>query len=193
MEVTSLDKLKIIIISIVSTLLIIGILLVAIPIEEHNKVTYVSWTWSVPFYKYTQHEEKSWYRPPKDAYDIIKKKEYRKTITKTDSKGKTYTEDVYDIRYYYSINKWDYAYCINTTGIDRNPYESVSDIDTYLGDGYPQLGDIKRGNREEKYECNINGIVFEISKDDWNRLEKGCDITYKRHRLSKKIYDIRFN
>ena len=185
------ERLQVIVVSIIVTLGILAGIIIAVPIQEHNTITYVSWTWDVPIYKYTKHNENSWNKPPKDAYDIDKKREYRRTVTKKDSKGNTHTESVYDTKYYYSINKWDFAYNISSTGIDKKPYESSGGDLPYTVDN-PSLGDIKRGNHTEKYECNINGTVFEISKADWERVEKGCEITYKRHRFSKKIYDIRF-
>lgn len=181
-------------ITIMALLLTAGIIFgvyAAIPIKEHNTVTYVSWTWDIPVYKYTQHSDKSWDRTPRGAYNVRTKKEYRKTVTKKDAKGNTYTEKVYDTRFYYNIDKWDFSYNISSTGIDKKPHESsAGDIPYNIDD--PKLGDIKRGNHTEKYECCINGEMYQISKEDWGRVEKGCDITYKRHRFSKKIYDIQF-
>ena len=185
------EKVQVAVLSLIITAGIILGVFIAIPVQEHNTITYVSWTWSIPVYTYTKHEEKSWSTPPEGAYNIRKKQEYRKTVTKTDSTGKKYKEKVYDTRYYYYINKWDYSYDINSTGIDKQPYESsAGDLPSSIKD--PQLGDVKRGEHTEKYECNINGNVFEISKEDWNRVEKGCTITYKRHHFSKKLYDIQF-
>ena len=185
------EKIGAIILSLIVTAGIIFGVYAAIPIKEYNKVTYVSWTWDIPIYKYTQHSEKKWDSTPRGAYNIKAKWEYRKTVTKKDAKGNTYTEEVYGTRYYYDINKWDFSYNISSTGIDKKPHESSAGDIPYDVEN-PKLGDIKRGNHSEKYECCINGNTFEISKEDWGRVEKGCDITYKRHRFSNKIYDIQF-
>ena len=191
----NINKKTVVIISAVVVFVTCIVLVLFIPRQYQSEVKFVSWTWEIPVYKYTPHEEKSWYKPPKDAYDVYTKWEYRRTITKKDSNGNTKKERVYDNRYYYKINKWDYSYSVNSTGIDRNPHESsVGDLPYSVSD--PQVGDVYRTQHKEKYECCVdykgNNEVFEISKEDWNRLEKGCRIRYKRRLISKKIFDIEF-
>ena len=62
--------------------IIVGfILFLAIPVTETMKVNRVQWSWDIPVYIYTVHNEEKWYSAPDGAYDIRKNYEYHYSKT----------------------------------------------------------------------------------------------------------------
>lgn len=176
----------------------------AIPIEETMFVNKLRWSWDIPVYEYRVHNEDKWYSAPSDAYDVERKREIHHwdTVTDsewTDSKGNTHkithSEPVYAWHYYYKINKWDNIQTLNAVGFDRNPHEPECNLESIVVN--PKIGDKKRGSHKETYDVfgtDKKGKEhrYYISESDWENIEIGGKIKYKRHRFGDKIFEIKF-
>lgn len=187
----------------VSLIFIFFICFCAIPVNETMIVNKCRWSWDIPVYVYTMHNETSWESPSADAYDIRKEWEYHysrtvKTGEWVDEEGLkhdiTHSESVYDWRYYYKINKWDFSYNISTVGFDRKPYEAECDLPYSISN--PKLGDMKRNERKENYDVygivNSKEVSYHVSVDEWENIEIGGKIAYKKFRFGDRIWNITF-
>lgn len=187
------------------SIFILSILLfLCIPITETMTVSKIIWSWDIPVYEYTVHDEQRWYSAPDGAYDIDKKYEYHysrtvKTGEWTDSNGNkhdiTHSESVYDWKYYYKINKWDKIMDINSVGFDHKPHEAECNLEYNIPN--PKIGDKKRGSHTEHYYIyGINKdneeVDYKLEKEDWQKIDIGGKIQYKRLRFGDKIYNIDF-
>lgn len=187
----------------VTTLFIFLICFCAIPVTETMTVDKCRWSWDIPIYIYTVHDETSWVSPPSDAYDVDKEWEYHysrtvKTGEWVDSEGRTYdithTESVYDWHYYYKVNRWDFSYNVSSVGFDRKPYEAECNLPYNISN--PKIGDQKRSARKEQYD--VYGVIdskcvcYHVSESDWKKIDVGGTITYSRHRFGDKVWNIRF-
>ncbi len=185
------------------SLIVIFICFVAIPVYGTMKVTQLRWSWDIPVYEYTVHDESQWNSAPDGAYDIHKEWEVSnwrtvKTGEWRDENGNTHDithqEPVYSWRYYYKINKWDHVRDINNCGIDRDPHEAECELPFNVSS--PAIGDLKRGEHTEYYEVfgvsQKETVRYNVSFEDWKKIEIGGSISYKKYRFGDKIWDIQF-
>ena len=190
----------------VITALIGLIIFLSIPVTGSMTIEHLRWNWDIPIQRYEVCSHSSLCYPPSDAYDVSFVIEtYYVTRTETytvyvngHSQTRTRTVQVphYRTRYYYKTNEWcDYG-SINNSGLERTePCEKPCDL-PYDVDN-PQLGDKRRRGTDKWYEViGTDGEgeyqTYKISESDWERLEIGGHITFKRHKFCKKIYDIEF-
>lgn len=185
--------------------IIVGIILfLAIPVTETMKVKRVQWSWDIPVYIYTVHNEEKWYSAPDGAYDIRKNYEYHYSETVKigeykDNDGVTHditeSRSVYDWKYYYKINTWDFSYDLNSTGFDKKPHEAECNLESIVTN--PSIGDKKRGDHKENYYIygNVDSseeVKYELDKEDWKTIDVGGMIRYKKFRYGDKIWNIDF-
>lgn len=202
--------------------LIIGLLLfIFIPLKETMVVDSYRWNWTIQLSEYTAINEDKWGKTthrtfgglgssdqkkvvPNDAYNVTADFEYHhreKVVTGhyTDSNGNRkeqyHYDNVYKWHYYYTVNRWKESSCLDSYGIDKSPYEPKCEYTTSIAS--PKLGDIIRqsGHKEIYYisgEIDGKTISYEVPKDVYDKIEKGDEISYKRHRFSSKIYDIKY-
>lgn len=180
------------------------ILFLAIPVTETMKVKKVQWSWDIPVYIYTMHNEERWYSAPDGAYDIRKKYEYHYSETVKIGEWKdnngvmhdiTESRSVYDWKYYYKINIWDFSYDLNSTGFDKKPHEAECKLESIVPK--PSIGDKKRGGHKESYYIygdvdSSEEVKYELDKEDWKTIDVGGMICYKKFRYGDKIWDIDF-
>ena len=187
--------------SVICTFILSFILFLAVPVKDSMMVEATWWTWDIPVEIYTAKDFDSLSRPPKDAYDIRSEVEtYYKdeTYYTYDSDGNriSHTRSVprYRTRYYYKRNVWIFSYNITSTGVDKKPYEANCDIPFSVPN--PNLGDKRRLDHKESYEVvgseDDKTRKFEVSKNDWELIDVGGMIYYKRYRFGDKIWDVKF-
>ena len=182
-------------------------LFVVVPVKETAKVTATWWDWQIPINKFSVvTHTSSTYPRGADVYDIHEEhKRHTKTVTDegayTDSDGhhhpaRTHTETYYTTEYHYKRNEWVFSYNVPASGTDHEPHEAECSIPWTIEN--PQLGELTRGSVVETYGVmgtneGGEGVNYDVSKEDWERIEKGGTISYKRHRFKDNIYDITFN
>ena len=186
---------------VVSTLILGFILFLVVPVKDSMMVEATWWTWNIPIEVYTAKEFDSLSRPPKDAYDVRAESEiYYETETyyTYDSDGRRIAHEERiphtRTRYYYKRNVWIFSYNITSSGVDKKPYEAKCDIPFSVSS--PNLGDKRRLDHKETYEVvgSEDGKTrkFIVSKHDWELIDMGGMIYYKRLRFGNKIWDVKF-
>lgn len=191
-------------IAILIILFICGVLF--IPVKGTMEVKGTWWDWQIPINKFSVVNHTSDRYPTGDAYDINSEqiRHTRRVVDRAayrDSNGTyhpehSHNETYYTTRYHYKKNEWVFSYNIPCSGTDKSPHEAECDI-PYAG-ANPQLGDLSRGSVVATYGVtgikeDGSGASYDVSKSDWERIEKGGTITYKYRRINKnKIYDIAF-
>lgn len=185
------------------------LLFIFLPVSGTITVDQLIWHKDISVEQYKTFSEKSWESPPKNAYDIETKKEVYATHTKTvvdkpaytDTNGvyhsaKTHQETTkeYRTRYYYKIDRWGFSHYIPCSGFDRHPHEAECDLPFDIPQ--PKLGDFRRGGTKDYYEVHgffeQEGKYYDISEEDWKRIEIGGAITFKKFRFSERIWNIKF-
>ena len=149
--------------ALVAMLFIFLICLCAIPVTETMTVDKIRWSWDIPIYVYTVHNEESWDSPPSDAYDISKEWSYHysrtvKTGEWVDSEGLTH-----DIPYNVSSPK--------------------------IGD---QKRSAHKEHYDIYGVIDCKAVCYHVTESDWKKIDVGGSITYSRHRFGDKIWNIRF-
>lgn len=187
---------------VVLTVLAALVLFLCIPISGEMKVDHTRWNWVIPIEEYKVCSHSSTCHPPSDAYDVYTTLDtHYRTVTDspsyTDSNGhyhaaRTHQEVYYTTRYHYKTNEWCKSYQLCESGFDRNPHEP--DCDKPFDVDNPQLGDLRRREHEEYYE--VMGIydektsTFKVDKADWERIEQGGTIQFKKLRFGDKLFNI---
>lgn len=177
------------------------IIFCAIPIKGTLVVDKTVWTWDIPVETYTAKKFDSLSRPPDDAYDIRAESEIyytTETYYTYDSDGNRIAHEKSvphtRTRYYYKRNVWVFEYNITSMGFDHRPYEKETSLPNDISN--PNLGDKRRRPRKETYEVigydDSKMYTYKVSKKDWELIDKGGRINYKRHRFDDKIYEITF-
>ena len=176
----------------------------AVPVKGTMIVEKTKWCWAIPVYEYSVHEENQWNSAPDGAYDISKSREIHHWDTVVDSEWtdnngnkhqSTHDEPVYRWKYYYKINKWDFIQDICSVGFDKKPYEAECNLEFNVVNA--KIGDRKRGEHKEEYQVfgNIGSgkdIWYDLDKSDWEKIEIGGKISFKKFRFGSKIWDISF-
>lgn len=186
------------------TVLAALILFLAIPISGEMKVDRTRWIWTIPIeeYKVCSHSSES--HPPSDAYDIYTTLDtHYRTVTDSpaymDSDGhhhaaRTHQEVYYTTRYHYKRNEWCKSHSISEMGFDKKPHEPECDKPFDVPN--PQLGDLRRRDHTERYEViglyNEKTSTFEVDEADWEKIEQGGIIQFKKLRFGDKLFDITF-
>ena len=188
------------------TILASIIIFLSIPVTGSMTIEHLRWNWDIPVQRYEACSHTSDWWPPADAYDIWTEqiRHQKKVVDRssyTDSDGHYHSEQYhyeyyYTTRYHYKTNEWCNNGSIDNSGLEgtapcERPCDLPYDIDN------PQLGDRRRRGTDKWYE--VIGVdsegeyqTYKISEGDWERLEIGGHITFKRHKFCKKIYDIEF-
>lgn len=166
------------------------ILLFAVPVKGEMKIDRLRWNWDIPIQKYTAVSKSSWNSPPFDAYDV----KVRKEVHHYTHVGKVRVP-VCRNKYYYKVNEWEDSRMICNSGYDRNPHEKECSIPFEIDK--PKLDDERRRNVKKTYEVigESNGdtaVTYDITEADWNRLEIGGTISFKKFRFGKHIWNIEF-
>ena len=173
----------------------------AMPVKESMVVDKIRWTWDIPVEVYTAKKFDSLSHPPDDAYDITQKTEIyytTHTYTTRDANGNTHTHTTRTphtrIRYYYKRNVWTFEYNITSMGFDHKPYEKECSFPSNVSD--PNLGDKRRRPHKETYEVigykDLKVCTYKVSKSDWELIDVGGKMNYKRHRFGDRIWNITF-
>lgn len=176
------------------TIFVIAIILFfSIPVHGTMTVTRTRWNWDIPVQEYKVCHDSRWYSAPDGAYNI--KKEYRYHYSTVHKVGKiTSTTPHYDWHYEYDINKWCSTYTIPSNGFDHKPHEAECNLPYDVPT--PNIGDQRRRARVETYEAigetEDKTVTYEMSKADWEKVEVGGKIRYKKFRFGHKIWDIEF-
>ena len=170
----------------------------AIPVNDSMIVDKIRWTWDIPIEVYTSKSFDSLSSPPSDAYEVRTESETyytTKTYTVRGADGNTYTDTVRipqtRVRYYYKRNVWVFEYNITSMGFDHKPYEKECSFPNDISN--PVLGDKRRRPHKETYEViSTNTKVYKVSKSEWDYIDQGGRIYYKRFRYGNRIWNIKF-
>jgi hypothetical protein len=187
LESDHLEKITIVILiaSIISI-----ILLFAVPVKGEMKIDRLRWNWDIPIQRYTAVSKSSWNSPPSDAYDV----KVRREVHHYTKVGKV-SVPIFKDKYYYKVNEWEDSRMICNSGYDRSPCERECSIPFKIDN--PKLDDERRRNVKKTYEVigESNGdaaATYDITEADWNRLEVGGKISFKKFRFGKHIWGIEF-
>lgn len=176
------------------TIFIIAIILFfSIPVHGTMTVTRTRWNWDIPVQEYKVCHDSQWYSAPEGAYNIKVKREIHHYVHVKTGKSSV-SVPVYGSKYYYNINKWCSSYKIPCNGFDHKPHEAECNLPYDVS--APNIGDQRRCARVETYEAigetEDKTVTYEISKEDWEKVEAGGKIRYKKFRFGHKIWDIEF-
>lgn len=109
------------------------------------------------------------------SYDIVTYEEdvYENVpVTKTRRVEDYHYEPVYDIKYYYEIERWRHTRDVTTSGQDQNPYWGEPNLSGVTGEH--GTGQEKEGGRTEEYGVTCtDGKRYVTNEEFWDRLEKG--------------------
>lgn len=183
------------------------ILFLGIPVHGTMEVSSLRWNWDIPIEQYQVVHHDSLSHPPSDAYDTYTTLEtYYTTRTETytvyvngHSQTRTRTVQVPHVRtrYHYKTNEWRHDHYICNSGTDRKPFEKECSIPFDVSN--PQLGDVRRRDTKKTYEVlgydkvREKYATYEVSEGDWERIEEGGTISFKRFRFGDKIWDVTFD
>lgn len=102
-------------------------------------------------------------------------------VTRTRQVEDYHYEPVYDMKYYYEIERWKHSRDIPTSGNDQNPYWGEVVLSGATGDH--GTGEEREDGRTEEYgvTCEDGQRYVVMDEEFWHRLEKGGEFTVIVH------------
>lgn len=117
------------------------------------------------------------------SYDVITHEEdvYENVpVTKTREVEDYHYEPVYDIKYYYEIERWQHSRDVTTSGEDQQPYWGDPELSEATGEH--GIGEEKEDGRSEEYGVTCeDGKRYTADEELWSRLERGGEFTVLVH------------
>jgi hypothetical protein len=124
-------------------------------------------------------EQRSWSSHPDDAYNITGKREvhhYTRTCIKVGKATTCYHTPVYRTRFYYSVDRWQFARTVSSSGNTRSdpaPFWPEYTLANQDLTGYNQERE-KPNGRREVYSIHFvdesgNEYSYQTSQDGWNK------------------------